>query len=132
MYFLDSNICIYYLKNLSPELNKKLESTLPQKIKIPAMVKAEILTGVEKSGKKAIRDLWTNFFKAFGTASFDGDAARHYSLIRAYLEKKGIPIGPNDLVIAATVAAHGGILVTHNTGEFKRIPNLRIEDWVKK
>jgi tRNA(fMet)-specific endonuclease VapC len=129
MYYLDANICIYFLKGKYQPLKKKLKTVPTGKIKIPAIVKAEILTGVEKSAQGAAREIWDRFFSSFDTVAFDDDAARQYAIIRSYLEKKGNIIGPNDLIIAATVAANNGILVTHNTREFKRIPNLTIEDW---
>ncbi|GHT59981.1 nucleic acid-binding protein [Spirochaetia bacterium] len=128
MYFLDSNICLYYLRNRYPPLSKKLTTTSPDKIKIPSIVEAEIFTGVEK-GAQITREMWEEFFAPFEIVPFDHDAARKYALIRAHLEQNGMVIGPNDLVIAATVMAHNGVLVSHNTGEFKRIPDLLLEDW---
>jgi tRNA(fMet)-specific endonuclease VapC len=61
---------------------------------------------------------------------FDSEAASHYAWIRARLKASGQMIGPGDLVIAATTIAVGATLVTHNTGEFSRIPGLVIEDWL--
>ncbi|MDR0328941.1 MAG: type II toxin-antitoxin system VapC family toxin [Planctomycetaceae bacterium] len=60
---------------------------------------------------------------------FDHAASQIYGDIRAHLESKGQPIGWNDLMIAATVLAHDGVLVTHNIGEFSRIKGLTCEDW---
>jgi tRNA(fMet)-specific endonuclease VapC len=128
MYFLDSNICLDYLQNRYPLLSRKLTATPPAKIKIPSIVEAEIFTGVEK-GAQITRELWEEFFSPFEIIPFDHDAARKYALIRAHLEQRGMVIGPNDLIIAATVMANNGILVSHNTGEFKRIPELLLEDW---
>jgi tRNA(fMet)-specific endonuclease VapC len=110
-------------------LQTKLQSIPPSSIKIPAIVEAEILVSVEKGAKKITREIWNNFFSAFEIIDFDDSAARHYAVIRAQLEKDGKTIGPNDFIIAATVLANSGILVTHNVNEFKRIPNLFIEDW---
>jgi tRNA(fMet)-specific endonuclease VapC len=129
MYYLDANICIYFLKGKYPSLLKSLKAVHPNKIKIPAIVEAEILVSVEKGAKGIAREAWSKFFEAFETVSFDNAAARQYAVTRAYLEKKGTPIGPNDLIIAASVLANNGILVTHNTSEFKRVPHLNIEDW---
>jgi tRNA(fMet)-specific endonuclease VapC len=129
MYFLDSNICLYYLKGQFSPLNEKLLTISPGNIKIPSIVEAEILTGVEKGAQRITRKLWEEFLSAFGIAPFDDEAARQYALIRSYLEKQGTIIGPNDLIIAATVLANNGILITHNVGEFKRVPGLTIEDW---
>ena len=54
-----------------------------------------------------------------------------YSEIRAGLEKRGLPIGHNDLIIAATVKANDGILVTNNTKEFERVDGLLLENWAR-
>jgi tRNA(fMet)-specific endonuclease VapC len=132
MYYLDANICIYFLKGKYPSLHAKLSAIHPDKIKIPAIVEAEILVSVEKGAKGIARDAWNKFFEAFEIVSFDEAAARQYAIIRAYLETKGTPIGPNDLIIAASVLANNGILITHNTSEFKRISYLSIEDWTIK
>jgi tRNA(fMet)-specific endonuclease VapC len=129
MYLLDSNIFIYYLNVRYPHLNEKLLSVSPSRIKIPAIVEAEIFVNIEKIGKNKIRGLWENFFDTFESVPFDKTASRQYAIIRAYLEKKGTTIGPHDLIISATVLANNGILVTHNTKEFKKVPHLIIEDW---
>jgi tRNA(fMet)-specific endonuclease VapC len=129
MYFLDSNICLYYLRNQYRSLSEKLLRTSPGKIKIPSIVEAEILTGVEKGAQQITREIWEEFLSAFEIIPFDNDAARQYAVIRAYLERQGTIIGPNDLIIAAVVLANNGILITHNVQEFVRVPGLAIEDW---
>jgi tRNA(fMet)-specific endonuclease VapC len=129
MYFLDSNICLYYLRNQYPHLSEKLLGISPDRIKIPAIVEAEILTGVEKGAKQTTREAWEDFFAPFEIVPFDEGAARQYARIRSFLENQGTVIGPNDLIIAATVLVHRGILVSHNVREFERVPNLALEDW---
>ncbi|MBO4395238.1 MAG: PIN domain-containing protein [Eubacterium sp.] len=69
------------------------------------------------------------FIREFKTVPFSHEAAVRYGVIRNELERAGKPIGPNDLLIAATVLAECGILVTHNVNEFDRIDGLEIEDW---
>ena len=73
--------------------------------------------------------LLTDLFANFESLSFDDDAARKYGEIRSYLARKGTPIGPNDLMIAAMASVHETVLVTHNTREFARVIGLTIEDW---
>jgi tRNA(fMet)-specific endonuclease VapC len=130
MYFLDTNTCIYFLNGRYPSILRKFEKISANEIMIPSIVLAELLYGAEKSEKKASnqRNL-ERFSAAFKIAGFDSEAAVHYSEIRASLESSGIPIRPNDLLIAAIVRAQNGILVTHNTKEFSRVPGLHIEDW---
>ncbi len=104
----------------------------PNTIKIPAIVVAELVHGAEKS-LDPVRNLEQvkKFLMAFEIVPFDHSAAYSYGRIRADLEKKGHIIGPNDLIIAATVLSQNGILVTHNTKEFSRVTNLALEDWIE-
>jgi len=66
---------------------------------------------------------------ALSVVSFDSQAAEEYALIRSVLEKQGTTIGANDYIIAATVLAHNGTLITNNIGEFQRVPRLKYYDW---
>ncbi|WP_062328690.1 PIN domain-containing protein [Treponema endosymbiont of Eucomonympha sp.] len=127
-YFLDSDTCVYYLNGAYPALSAQFKASRPQQIKIPAMVMAEMLTGAAK-GARMTRGIWAQFAAPFEIVPFGGAAARQYAAVRAYLEKNGESIGPNDLVIAATVLANGGVLITRNTKEFSRVPPPDIEDW---
>jgi tRNA(fMet)-specific endonuclease VapC len=67
--------------------------------------------------------------RQFISLAFDDVAAEEYGRIRAYLAGLGAPIGPNDLMIASIALGNGLTLVTHNTGEFSRVPGLNLEDW---
>jgi tRNA(fMet)-specific endonuclease VapC len=132
MYALDTNTCIYFLKGTYLSVLDEFASRHPADIKIPSMVKAELLYGAEKSIKrKENLSLCHEFLRPYEILSFDDEAALFYSTIRSTLEKKGKSIGPNDLIIAATVCAIGGILVTNNVKEFRVVPHLQIENWVR-
>jgi len=130
MYALDTNTCIYYLRDSFPALTRRLLATDPRTIAIPSMAAAELLTGMEKGARSVTGEIGERFLAEFDIISFNAAAARLYAKIRAYLEKRGAVIGPNDLVIAATVLARNDILVTHNVEEFRRVPGLQVEDWV--
>jgi len=69
------------------------------------------------------------FFAPLRSLFFDDRCAEEAGQIRADLAARGQPIGPNDLLIAATARAHNAILVTHNIREFSRVTNLNLEDW---
>lgn len=130
MYFLDTNTCIYYLNGRYSSILDKFKRTNADLIVIPAIVKAELYYGAEKSLKKKINlNILDSFLCPFQIADFNSDSAIEYARIRADLEKKGTPIGPNDLMIASIVKANNGILVTNNTAEFGRISGLHIENW---
>ena len=94
------------------------------------MVAAELLYGAEKSVKRQYNlKIFKTFLSLYEIVHFDEKAAELYAAIRVELERKGQMIGGNDLVIAATVLARKGTLVTHNIDEFSRINGLVINDW---
>ena len=131
IFFLDTNICIYFLKGQKEEVSNNLKKLKPEQVKIPAIVKAELLLGVHKSQhSKRNKELVQRFLEPYEIMPFGDSEAETYSEIRAELEKKGKPIGPNDLLIASTVICGNGVLVTNNEKEFKRIPRLRVENWI--
>jgi tRNA(fMet)-specific endonuclease VapC len=94
------------------------------------VVKAELYFGAYKSVRTdANLNLLETLFAAFDSFPFDGKAARVFGELRADLSRKGTPIGPYDMQIAAIALVNDCILVTHNTTEFSRIAGLRVEDW---
>ena len=131
-YFLDTNICIYFLKGLYPNIKEMIEQTPPENIKIASIVKAELLFGVENSSRKKRNfESLHKFLLPFEIIPFDDKATDFYSRIRFDLAKKGKLIGPNDLILASTVLAYEGILVSNNITEFARVKNLNVENWIK-
>ena len=129
-YFLDTNIIIYALNGKYPAILSHFQKIPSMSIVIPSIVLAEIEYGARKSidyGKTTA--LYNEFTKVFEAEDFSSKAAVEYGNIRTSLEKKGPVIGANDMLIAATVLAAGGTLVTHNTKEFNRVESLLIEDW---
>ena len=129
-YFLDSNVCVYFLKANFPPLRRRLLSHRPAEIVIPSLVKAELLYGAYKSQRTAQNEQAVlEFLLPYSIAAFGDPEASHYAHIRAVLEKSGTPIGPNAMIIAAIARANEGTLVTHNVSEFSRVPDLSIEDW---
>ena len=93
-------------------------------------MKAELLYGAHHSQQiESNLTLLRKFFRPLVSLPFDDRCAEEAGQIRAELAAQGKPIGPNDLLIAATAFAHDAILITHNTKEFGRITGLKIEDW---
>ena len=129
-YFLDTNTCIYLLKGTYPALADKLRVQRPSSIKIPAMVQAELYAGATESSDPArVKSAMDLFLAPFEICEFDSKAALVFGEVRAKLSRASVKVGPYDLIIAATVIAHEGILVTNNSKEFSRIEGLRIENW---
>ena len=129
-YYLDTNIIIYALKGEYPRIKEHFENIHSSSIIIPEIVLSEIEYGARKSNdyQKTI-DLYNRFTDSFSTISMNAFSRKEYGNIRSLLEKEGKLIGPNDLIIASIVKAENGILVTHNTKEFEKVPGLKIEDW---
>ncbi len=131
MYLLDTNVCIYFLKNKYEELTRKLLSCNPADLRISSITVFELEFGAAKSswGAKTRQNL-AMFLAPFNILPFDSDDAVTAGNIRAYLERQGSPIGPYDIQIAAQAVTKGLTVITHNISEFSRVPNLKYEDWV--
>ena len=129
MYFLGTNTCIDFLKNLSENVRNRFLSIPLNEIKIPVVVKAELLLGAYKSNKTETLERTIQFLELFEVIPFTDEMSYTYAEIRKELEAKGNRIGANDLFIAATALNKKAILVTHNTREFIRIDGLQLEDW---
>ena len=131
MYLLDTNICIYLMKNSYPALTQKVFSFDPSALCISSVTVFELEYGASKSnwGEKT-RQSMQMFLAPFNIISFDSRDAASAGMIRGYLEKQGSPIGPYDVQIAGQAVARSMIMVTHNIDEFSRVPGLTVEDWV--
>jgi tRNA(fMet)-specific endonuclease VapC len=130
MYLLDSNVCIRILNGSSERLASRLRETPLSLVRIPSIVKAELIYGARRGSQAAANlRLLARFFATLVSVPFDDACAEQYGIIRNEVERTGTPIGPNDLLIAATARAHDFVLVTHNTREFSRVAGLQVEDW---
>jgi tRNA(fMet)-specific endonuclease VapC len=130
IYLLDTNVCIVYLKGQNSHLKQKLDNILLSEIAVCSVVKGELFYGSIRSAnpERNLR-LQQEFLSQFLSLPFDDQSAVVFGEIRAQLAAKGTPIGAYDLQIAAIALANNLILVTHNTKEFSRIPQLQLEDW---
>jgi tRNA(fMet)-specific endonuclease VapC len=126
---LDTDICIYVIKNRPVELRNIFNEHVEQ-LCISCVTFAELLFGAEKSSRLD-RNLETveGFAARLSVLPFEDTAAAHYGEIRAALERAGTPIGPYDLMIAGHARSEGLILVTNNEREFSRVDGLRVENW---
>ena len=131
MYLLDTNVCIYFMKNTYPRLTQRLLSHDPSELLISSLTVLELEYGAEKSNwGDRTRQKMALFLAPFTILPFETNYALSAARIRAYLERHGIIIGAYDIQIAAQGLSRGLTVVTHNTGEFSRIPELKLEDWV--
>lgn len=131
-YMLDTNICIFLIKNKPESVIQKFMKNKPEDICISSITYAELMHGVEKSkAKEKNRIALTMFLSEIQILSFDSLAAQSYGVIKADLQNRGVPIGPMDTLIAAHAKALELILVTNNLREFSRVDGLVVEDWVE-
>ncbi len=129
-YMLDTNICIYIIKKHPASVLKKFTTFKVGDIGISSITFAELMYGVQKSHhQQKNQAALQEFTSPLEIMSFDENAAANYGYIRAYLEKKDLPIGSLDMMIAAHAQCLGSVLVTNNEKEFSRIPKLKIENW---
>ena len=129
-YLLDTNVCIQFITGRSVSLKEKIQRLDLSSLFICSIVRGELEYGARKSNnpEKSISVL-RSFISSFQEIGYDSEAAEKYGIIRTNLEKKGTPIGPYDMQIAAIALANSFTLETHNTKEFNRINDLLLEDW---
>jgi len=131
-YLLDTNICIYLIKKRPPEVLQRFRQHSPQDVVISSITLFELQYGVEKNQyRQASEDALAKFLSALDLIDFDRASAIEAANIRAQLERKGMPIGSYDLLIAGLARSRGMTLVSNNTKEFERVAGLALENWVK-
>ena len=129
-YMMDTNICIYLIKRRPAEVVRRFLAQDPAELCISAVSYAELMHGVEKSqAPQKNRLALSLLLSPLAILPFDGRAAEEYGRIRAALERRGAPIGPMDLLIAAHARAAGLTIATNNTREFDRVDGLTVENW---
>ena len=129
MYILDTNTLIYFFKGIGNVADNLLAAS-PKDIGIPAVVLYELEYGIARSSSPRKRTKQLEALCALvEVLAFGSEEAKASAAIRAALEKKGTPIGPYDVMIAGTALGRQGVLVTHNTKEFRRVSGLKVIDW---
>ena len=129
MFLLDTDTLIYFFRGQG-KVAEQLFATARADVAVAAISLYELETGIAKSTQPIKRRKQLGeLLDAVKVLPFDRSAAHHAAELRVALEKKGQPIGPMDTLIAGTAVAHRATLVTHNTSEFRRIPNLALADW---
>jgi len=130
-FMLDTNICIYIIKRKPLNVLERFKQTEISQIGISAITLSELSYGVSKSSKPAQNQMaLAQFIAPLEILPYDDNAAQYYGNLRTHLEKQGTTIGSLDMLIAAHALSVACTLVTNNTKEFSRIPNLKIENWV--
>ena len=130
MFLPDTNAFVRVLNKTSDALVTRFMECDPTEIGLSAIVKSELIFGAFNSQRvEANLATLEQFLVPHPMIEYDSSCANAYGQLRAHLKRSGTPIGPMDMLIAATALTHGLTLVTHNTREFSRIPNLKLQDW---
>jgi tRNA(fMet)-specific endonuclease VapC len=131
-YLLDTNICIYIIKKKPAEVFEKFKNMALGDVGISSITLAELQYGIAKSSSpEKNREALEKFLTPIEILDFGYEATVEYGKIRAELEQKGIPIGPLDMLIASHAKSLDVVLVTNNMRKFKRVADLKIENWTK-
>lgn len=129
-YLLDTNACIHLMNRARPKLALRVLTVPAADIGLSAITVAELAYGASKSRRaveaRARVELLVGTFRFL---PFDALAVEAYGEVRAELERRGVPIGPLDTLIAAHALALGCAVVTNNVREFRRVTGLAVEDW---
>ncbi len=132
-YLLDTNTCIYIIKRSPAHVYRRFERLRVGDVGISAITYCELQFGVAKSSKPEENQVaLTEFLGPLDVLDFPSTSAPLFGEIRAQLQRAGTPIGNYDLLIAAHALHLGLTLVTNNTKEFDRVPDLRIENWINR
>lgn len=130
MILLDTNICIHIINAKPPAVLARFQQYRLGDIGLCSVVAAELSFGVAKSGSLRNRQALEMFLAPLTILPFDVPAMWAYGDLRAQLERSGTPIGAMDTMIAAHALSQRAVLVTNNTREFSKVPELRLENWV--
>jgi tRNA(fMet)-specific endonuclease VapC len=130
-YLLDTNILNALSRNPKGSIYSRIRDLGADSVCTSIIVACEIRFGLEKNSSSALRDRLEKILSAMEVLSLDPPVEEHYAEIRWHLENNGISIGPNDLLIAAQARGLGLTIVTDNVKEFRRVPELSVENWIE-
>jgi tRNA(fMet)-specific endonuclease VapC len=129
-YLLDTNIVSVLIRHPRSQIASRIAAIGEDSICTSIVVAAELRYGAGKSGSTELVDRVERLLANIEVLPFEVPADRRYGELRLHLARQGTPIGPNDLLIAAQALAANLTLVTANEREFRRVPSLRIENWL--
>lgn len=130
-YMLDTNICIFTIKNKPQEVREAFNRFYGQMC-ICSITLMELIYGAEKSSNPEKNlAIIESFAARLEVLHFGSEAAAHSGQVRAELARKGTPIGPYDIMIAGHARSLGLTVVTNNLREFERVAGIRVEDWTR-
>ncbi|MGJ3502191.1 tRNA(fMet)-specific endonuclease VapC (plasmid) [Piscirickettsia salmonis] len=132
LYMLDTNICIYLIKQKPRSYYERLMEVEKSRhiLAISSIVLSELQFGVARSQhQRKNQEAINTLVNKLEVLPYEEKAAKYYGDLRTNLQRKGTVIGGNDMIIAAHALSEKAVLVTHNTKEFQRVEHLELEDW---
>jgi len=131
-YLLDTNILSDLMRNPQGKVANRISSAGEDTVCTSIIVAAELRLGAANSGSQRLADRVDLILSAMDIQPLEPPADRHYGEIRQQLTRQGVPIGPNDMLIAAQALALDITVVTANSREFSRVPGLKVENWLSE
>lgn len=131
LYLLDTNTLSDLIRQPQGRVADRIEEVGEENVLTSVIVACELRYGAAKRGSRRLTKQVEAVLSALAIRSLESDVERIYATIRAALEKKGTPIGAHDMLIAAHARALDAVCVTDNVAEFKRVPSLRVENWLR-
>ena len=131
LYLLDTNILSHLVRQPQGPVAERIAAVGEANVVTSVIVACELRYGAAKRGSRRLTRQIEAVLGAMTIKPLESDVEQVYASIRVALEKKGAPIGAHDMLIAAHARAIDAICVTDNTAEFKRVPTLRVENWLR-
>ena len=131
LYLLDTNILSHLVRQPQGRVAERIAAVGEANVLTSVIVACELRYGTAKRGSRRLSRQVEAILGALTIRPLESDVERVYALIRVTLERKGTPIGAHDLLIAAHARAIDAVCVTDNVAEFKRVPALRVENWLR-
>jgi tRNA(fMet)-specific endonuclease VapC len=131
LYLLDTNTLSSLIRQPQGNVAERIEAVGEENVVTSVIVACELRCGAAKRGSRRLTKQVEAVLGALTIRALESDVERTYAAIRVALEKKGTPIGAHDMLIAAHARALGAVCVTDNVAEFKRVPTLRVENWLR-
>jgi tRNA(fMet)-specific endonuclease VapC len=128
---LDTNIVSDFVRNPRGPVAMRMFSLVDEDLCTSVVVAAELRYGGAKSGSERLLERIEQALERMTILPFEEPADRAYAMIRTDLERRGEPIGANDMLIAAHALSSGCVLVTDNEREFRRVADLTVVNWLR-
>ena len=131
VYLLDTPILSDAIRNPRGAVAGRIAEIGEEQVCTSIIVAAELRFGAAKRGSRRLTAQIDEVLASIEILAVERPVDRHYAELRVRLERAGLPIGANDLFIAAHARALGHTLVTDNIQEFARVEGLVVENWLR-